>query len=45
VILVGIGIVAYNVWRAAFVWRWFDQDGWYDRAGEMMDAREKPSGD
>jgi len=43
VILVGIGIVAYNVWRAAFVWRWFDRDGWYDRAGEMMDAREKSS--
>jgi Na+-driven multidrug efflux pump len=42
---VGVGIVGYNVWRAAFVWSWFERDGWYDRAGQMMDAREKTSGD
>lgn len=44
-ILVGIGIVLYNVWRAAFVWRWFVRNTWYDRAGEMLDARENASSD
>ncbi len=45
VTMVGVGIVVYSVWRAVFVWAWFNRDGWYDRAGRMMDAREKASGD
>lgn len=43
--VVGTGIVAYNVWRATLVGFWFNRDGWIDRAGRMMDARDGASGD
>jgi putative MATE family efflux protein len=42
-IMVGLGIVAYSLWRATFVWLWFDRGSWYNRAGAMMDARENVS--
>jgi putative MATE family efflux protein len=45
VTMVGVGIVVYSVWRAVFVWAWFARDGWYTRAGRMMDARESSPGD
>ncbi|WP_254280433.1 hypothetical protein [Haloarcula marina] len=43
--MVGAGIVVYSVEPAVFMWVWFDRDAWYNRAGRMMDAREKASGD
>lgn len=42
---VGVGIVAFSVWRAALVGAWFERDGWLDRAGRMMDARDATSTD
>ncbi|MGM0592528.1 MAG: MATE family efflux transporter [Halobacteriota archaeon] len=44
-VAVAIGIVGDSIWRASLVSIWFSRNGWLDRAGRLMDARDGASSD